>query len=453
MAWPRGLLRELRTLRPLHHVTDPRPTAWLWRAAYRLLLWLIFPFLWFRLWWRGRRTPGQRDRWAERLGWCEPPRESGGIWLHAVSVGEVNTAALLVRELQRRGVSAFITLTTTTVTGRERGTALLGDAVHHVHAPYDYPSAIARFLGHVRPRLAIFVETELWPNTLDACHALDIPTLLANARLSARSARGYGRLGNFGIRVLLSLDAIACQFDATAQRFRELGVNPARLNVTGSMKFDFTPALTLGDASRATWSFADRPVWIAGSTHAGEERVVLDAHRRVLGAVPNCLLILVPRHPERAVDLSGSALRVVLRSGGIAPKLDTQVFIGDVMGELLLLYSLAQVAFVGGSLIPRGGQNPIEPAALGLPVLMGPSDFNFTEVVAALASAGALERIASNDAKAMTTAVALSDAVLRLLANPGERSRRGFAARAVVATHAGATKRVADLVETLLGKP
>ena len=468
------------------------PPPRLWWVAYRLLLWSVFPGLWVRLWWRGKTVPQTRQLWRQRLGWCPRPPAAHGIWVHAVSAGEANTAALLVRELLRRDAAAVITLTTMTPTGRERGMALLGDSVHHVYAAYDYPRAVARFLDRVEPRLAVFIETELWPNTLAACRARGIGTLLANARLSAGSARGYARLGSFGTWLLAQLDVVACQFEAHLERFRQLGVPPARLHVTGSLKFDFVAPPDLAAAAarlRTQWGIGNRPIWVAGSTHPGEERIVLDAHRRVLAQLPDCLLLLAPRHPQRApqVDLAGPPLRVALRAGGV-PTADSQVVICDRMGELLLWYALAQVAFVGGSLIDRGGHNPIEPAALGLPVLMGRSAFNFVEVAAAFAAAGALQWIGSGQAGAVAgdtasgnagsgnlasrnvasgnlasgnsasgnsasdnsasgiAAASLAAAVVALLRDPAGRQRRGAAGQAVIASHRGATGRLADIV-------
>ena len=451
----------------------------LWRIAYRLLIWCAWPVLWLRLWWRGRKMPALRAHWSQRLGWSPLPRAPYGTWIHAVSAGEVAAAALLARELLRREDSAVIVLTTMTSTGRERAMTLLGNTVLHSYAPYDYPSAVRRFLKRVQPQVAVFIETELWPNTLAACRARGVKTLLANARLSEKSMRRYARLGRFGVRMLANLDLIACQFDAHAERFRRLGISATNLRVTGTLKFDAVSPVEPHDRLerlRANWRLEGRPVWVAGSTHAGEEKIVLDAHRRLLIQLPDCLLLLVPRHPERArdVDLSGSSLNVVWRSevgesssaaqtgraeaardtsldGALAA--DTQVVIGDRMGDLLEFYVLAQLAFVGGSLIARGGQNPIEPVVAGLPVLMGPSNVNFAEVVALLVQAGALQIIDPPARRGVATpaavAEALASAVHTLLVNPARRESMVVLGRGVIAARAGATQRVADIVARL----
>lgn len=447
----------MRSVRPTQ---APPPTALLWRVGYRLLLWCAWPVLLLRLWWRGRKLPALRAHWAQRHGWCPRPHRTSGIWIHAVSAGEVVAAALLVRELLHRDASTVILLTTMTSTGRERAIALLGDTVLHSYAPYDYPSVVRRFLNRMQPQVAVFIETELWPNTLAACRARGVRTMLANARLSAKSARGYARLGRFGTRMMASLDVIACQFDSHAARFQQLGVDATRLRVTGTLKFDVGPPLELKDSAaqlRANWRLEGRWVWVAGSTHAGEEKILLDAHRSLLVHRPDCLLLLVPRHPERArnVDLRGSPLNVVWRSDlpSSSVTADTQVVIGDRMGDLPLCYALAQVAlaqvaFVGGSLISRGGHNPIEPVAAGLPVLIGASYFNFAEVVALLLAADAVQ-IVDAAGHGDAAATALASAARELFANPERRAAMLTAGRDVLTAQAGATTRVADIVTSL----
>lgn len=432
------------------------PPALAWRLAYQMLIWAAFPLLWTRLWWRGRRSPALRHHWAERLGYgvTTPALHNVGtaeraprIWIHAVSAGEVMLAVPLIAALLRANPGLIITLTTMTHTGRERAQVLLKNGVQIHYAPYDYVSAVRRFLRRVKPQLAVFVETELWPNTLDVCRNSGVTTLLVNARLSERSARGYARLGEFGARMLGNLDLVACQSAVHAARFAALGVPTQQLMETGSLKFDFaaSPDTAINAQHwRDAWQLTARMVWVAGSTHAGEEQVALDAHRIILRTHPNALLLLVPRHPERAAGVMalGGELRAQLGATHANAAGDIQVLVVDAMGELPACYAVAQVAFVGGSAVPRGGHNPIEPAALGVPVLTGPSDFNFTQVTAAFIEAGALERV--------TNAQTLAAAVVRLFESPTECARRIALGKSVVTQHTGATERVCQLIERLL---
>jgi len=354
----------------------------------------------------------------------------------------------MVRELMARHPDLPITLTCMTPTGSERIQALFGDRVQHCYLPYDLPWAASRFLDRVRPKLAVIMETELWPNHIHQCARRRIPVVLANARLSARSARGYARFAKLTAPMLAELDWIAVQTEAEAERFRQLGARPECVGVTGSIKYDLTidPALPARAAElRAAWGASGRPVWIAASTHAGEDEIILAAHRAVLARRPDALLILVPRHPERFTSVyelsrqSGFASQ--RRSSGESVAAQTQVLVGDTMGELLFLYALADSAFVGGSLVPNGGHNLLEPAALGKPVLSGPHLFNFLEIAAQLRDAGALLEVDGAEALARdleglwadsARAAAMRDAGLGVLrSNQGalERLLAGLAAR------------------------
>jgi 3-deoxy-D-manno-octulosonic-acid transferase len=428
------------------------PAARAGRIAYRLLLALALPVAWARLAWRSRTIPALRERWAERRGVLPFAVQPGGLWLHTVSAGETIAAVPLIRALHARHPALPLLVTTMTHTGSERVQALLGDRVRHVYLPWDAPRAVARFLDAVQPRAAVFFETELWPNVLEACHGRGIRTLLLNGRLSARSAAGYARLGKFARRMLGQLDVVACQGEDHAARFASLGVPPARLQVQGNVKFD----VAIDEATRTAIArlaaaplFAGRPVWIAGSTHAGEEAIVLAAHRALRARFPGALLVLVPRHPERVGEVLAlcDGLRVLRRSAmtGDEAAADVDVLIGDRMGELLMLYGLAQAAFVGGSLVDVGGHNPIEPAALGVPVLMGPADRNFVEVVAAFRRAGALQVVKD--------ASSLGDAVSRLWTDEAHARALAAAGLAVIAAHRGATARMLALLESSLALP
>ncbi|MGX5727101.1 lipid IV(A) 3-deoxy-D-manno-octulosonic acid transferase [Metapseudomonas otitidis] len=418
------------------------------RTLYTLLFHLGLPLVALRLAWRAWRAPAYARRIGERFALGLPPLKPGGIWVHAVSVGESIAAAPMVRELMARHPDLPITLTCMTPTGSERIQALFGDRVQHCYLPYDLPWAASRFLDRVRPKLAVIMETELWPNHIHQCARRRIPVVLANARLSARSARGYARFARLTAPMLAELDWIAVQTEAEAERFRQLGARPECVGVTGSIKYDLTidPALPARAAElRAAWGASGRPVWIAASTHAGEDEIILAAHRAVLARRPDALLILVPRHPERFTSVyelsrqSGFASQ--RRSSGESVTAQTQVLVGDTMGELLFLYALADSAFVGGSLVPNGGHNLLEPAALGKPVLSGPHLFNFLEIAAQLRDAGALLEVDGAEALARDVealwadaarAAAMRDAGLGVLrANQGalERLLAGLAAR------------------------
>ncbi|KIQ00517.1 MULTISPECIES: lipid IV(A) 3-deoxy-D-manno-octulosonic acid transferase [Pseudomonas] len=418
------------------------------RYLYSLLFHLCLPLIGLRLIWRAWRAPAYTKRVGERFALGLPPLRPGGIWVHAVSVGESIAAAPLVRELLARYPDLPITLTCMTPTGSERIRALFPDAqfagrVQHCYLPYDLPWAASRFLERVRPRLAVIMETELWPNYIHQCARRGIPVALANGRLSERSARGYGRFAKLTAPMLAELNLLAVQSQVEAQRFVALGARPETVEVTGSIKFDQqvdTDVLARATALRERWQAQRRPVWIAASTREGEDALVIQAHQQLLATQPDALLILVPRHLERfdsaAAQLREVGLTFVRRSSGEAVDPGVQVLLGDSMGELMFLYGLADVAFVGGSLVETGGHNPLEPAALGLPVIMGPHRFNFQEITAQLLERGALCEVA--DAKALGTQVAV------LLHEPPRAAAMREAGLAVLKSNQGALQRLLD---------
>ena len=372
------------------------------RALYTLLFHLALPLVFARLFWRARRAPAYGARIGERFAVGLPAFQPGGIWVHAVSVGESIAAAPMIRALMERYPLLPITVTCMTPTGSERIEALFGDRVQHCYLPYDLPWAAARFLQRLQPKLAVVMETELWPNHIHQCAQRGIPVALANARLSERSARGYARFAQLTAPMLAELSLIAVQTNAEAARFRKLGAREESVQVTGSIKFDLNidPALPeRASQLRQQWDAMSRPIWIGASTHTGEDEILLSAHRLILAERPDALLILVPRHPERfrsVYELCGKqGFSTVRRSLAELPKPETQVVLGDTMGELLFLFALADVAFVGGSLVPTGGHNLLEPAALGKPVLTGPHLFNFLDIAAQLRDAGALAEVSN----------------------------------------------------------
>ncbi len=386
------------------------------RSLYTVLFHLGLPLIGLRLALRARSAPAYAKRIGERFAFNLPRLKAGGIWVHAVSVGESIAAAPMIRELLVRHPDLPITVTCMTPTGSERiralfGSSEFGDRVQHCYLPYDLPWAAARFLERARPKLAVIMETELWPNHIHQCALRGIPVVLANARLSERSARGYARFAGLTAPMLAQLSWLAVQTEAEAERFRALGARPECVTVTGSIKFDLRidPELSLRAAAlRAEWQAAARPVWIAASTHAGEDESALAAHRQLLQSHPDALLILVPRHPERfdaVFELCKREGFNTLRRSSAAPVVpESAVLLGDTMGELLFLYALADIAFVGGSLVANGGHNLLEPAALGKPVLAGPHLFNFLEIAAQLRAAGALREV--KDAAELYAAVA-----------------------------------------------
>lgn len=418
------------------------------QLLYTTLFYLIQPLIWLRLWVRGRKAPAYRKRWGERYGFYKQPLKPGGILMHSVSVGETLAAIPLVRALRHRYPDLPITVTTMTPTGSERVLSAFGNDVQHVYLPYDLPDALNRFLNAVDPKLVLVMETELWPNLIAALHKRQIPLVIANARLSARSAKGYAKLGDFIRTLLRRITLIAAQNEEDGERFIALGAKRNQLTVTGSLKFDIsvTPQL----ASRAVtlrrqWA-PHRPVWIATSTHEGEESAVIEAHQTLLREFPNLLLILVPRHPERfpdAINLVRQAgLSYITRSSGEVPSSSTQVVVGDTMGELMLLYGIADLAFVGGSLVERGGHNPLEAAAHAIPVLMGPHTFNFKDICARLTQANGLITVAD--------VASLSKEVASLLTDEDYRNFYGRHAVEVLYQNQGALQRLLQLLEPYL---
>lgn len=433
-------------------------------ALYALLLLLARPLVLLRLSWRARKTPEYGKRTGERFGRLPDNIPRSVVWVHTVSAGETIAAAPLIRALAAQlGSSASaprLLVTTMTPTGSAEVRRLFGTTVAHCYAPYDFKDAVQRFVGRVEPTALVLMETEIWPNMIRVTADRNVPVVLLNARLSERSARGYGRVGTLIRPVLRRFTWIACQYAADAERFRALGVSPAQLDVTGSVKFDVAQQRNSREqdvqisALSTSAALDSRPVWIAGSTHPGEDELVLAAHQELQKAFPELCLLLVPRHPERFDEVARLAatrcptqrLSTLLSSSteaGNAPAGDVPaVVVVDVMGLLRPLYGLAQVAFVGGSLIDRGGHNPIEAAVAGVPIIMGPGRHNFVGVCALFAEAGCLHEAAD--------AAQLRAEVARLLADASAREAQGRRARELVAEHAGASARLLTRLLVLL---
>ena len=417
------------------------------RLLYSALLYVVAPLAYLATALRGLRDPSYRDRLSERLGFTQLRFAARPIWIHAVSVGEVQAAAALVRALRSRYPQHPVLVTTATPTGGQRVRALCGDSVRHAYLPYDLPGAVRRFLDRTTPVLAIIMEREIWPNLYRACFARKIPILLASARISARSGQRHLRFAGLFREALACNVTIAAQTAADAERFRALGIAPTALHVTGNIKFDLEiPEDVRRAGSHIRAEFAHRPVWIAGSTHEREEDIVLDAHERVRAARNDALLVLVPRHPNRfdAVKawLRARNVRFVIRSAREAVAADTSVLLVDTLGELLSFYSAANVAFVGGSLVPVGGHNLLEPAALNRPIIVGPHTFNAADIAENFLASGAAVQVES--------ATQLGDAVLDLLTNAARRDQMIARAHELLQANQGALARLLALIEKLL---
>ncbi|WP_426697465.1 lipid IV(A) 3-deoxy-D-manno-octulosonic acid transferase [Aeromonas hydrophila] len=407
-----------------------------YRLLYNLLIHLGLPLALLALYKPKKGKPGFGKRWAEHLGRTPATGQEAPLWIHAVSVGETLAISPFIRALKAERPDLPILLTTTTRTGAEQA-ARLGGLVEHRYAPLDYPWAVAAFLNAVKPRALWVMETELWPNWLAACEARHLPVTIINARLSERSCRRYGRFQGAFDALSRPLTHLLCQHQDDADRFHRLGLGRERLAVTGSIKFDIQLDEQVQAKGRALRQLlgADRPVWIAASTHQGEDEQVLAAFDRVLAAQPSALLILVPRHPERFERVAAlcAPYGCVRRTAGGAVGEHDKVYLGDTMGELPLMLAAADVAFVGGSLVKVGGHNLLEPAALGKPCLSGPAYFNFSDITRQL--------VAQGGAAVVADAAELGEQVSALLADESRRREMGEQARAVVLRNQGALAR------------
>lgn len=419
------------------------------RILYSLLLYLLLPAVLVRLHWKGVRNPAYRRRWPERLGFIRPLSQPGTIWLHAVSVGETRAALPLVRALIQRYPGRRLLITTMTPTGSAQVRELFGDEVAHCYVPYDLPDAVRRFLDRTRPGLALIMETELWPNLFHQCHERGIPLLVANVRMSEKSMRRYLKFAALTRATLQQVSLFAVQFEADALRLRRLGAAPEQIRITGSIKFDIhrPPELeTQAQALRLAWG-QDRQVWLAASTREGEEEAVLAAYRSLKVRFASLLLVLVPRHPERF-----AAVARLCRDAGFATAMrsaqphslnaTTDILLGDTMGELGLFFGAADVAFVGGSLVPTGGHNILEACAAGVPVVFGPHMFNFAEISRLTLERGAGRQVSDAIDLAVVVGAYLADAPLRVAT--------GTAGRRMIEENRGALAANLSMIQTLL---
>lgn len=418
------------------------------RLLYILVSYLLAPVMVLAMLVRGIRDRSYWRGMGQRFGYGAAIAGERSIWVHAVSVGEVQAASVLIREIKLRYPSIPLVLTTVTPTGAAHAARLFGDTVDVRYVPYDLVDSVRRFFRVVNPRIAIILETELWPNLYHECGRRGVPLVLASARISPKSVDRYRKLAGLFRETLSHGIVIAAQSEQDAQRFRSIGANPTRTHVTGNIKFDLSVApetVKAGQALRALYA-PGRAVWIAGSTHDGEEQILLEAHRRLRERLPEALLMLVPRHPNRfdavASVLAAAGVSYARRSGPAPAAIDPAVLLVDTLGELQTFYAAADVAFVGGSLVPIGGHNLLEPAAVSVPVLTGPHNFNAEDIAEMMLAGGAAQVVRDAPSLAVELALLLGNESLRV-----ERGRRGAA---FIDANRGALARLLDLLEPVI---
>lgn len=415
------------------------------RQLYTFMFTLALPAVLLRLYWRGIKAPEYRRRWQERLGCYQHNPVPGVIWFHAVSVGEAEAAFPLIKRLQSLHPQARMLVTCTTPTGSARIRAVLGEQVEHVYLPYDLPWVLERFMRQFEPRLAVFLEKEVWPNLFAACAEQQIPLYVVNARLSARSATAYRKIPSLIRPALASATLIATQTEDDRLRFIEIGADAERVQVLGNIKFDVTVEDEILMAGRQLKQslFAGRLVWIAASTHDNEEAQLLAVYQGLKQQIPQLLLVIAPRHPERfqlvAKLCTELGAVVVTRSSGQTVDELTDVYLADSIGELKMLYAAADLAFVGGSLVAVGGHNVLEPAAVGMPILFGMQMFNFQDIAERMLAAQAA--VQCHDAQAVGAAI------LGLHQSAEYKNRLAENAKSFVKQNQGATARIAQLLQ------
>ncbi|MGJ8669227.1 MAG: 3-deoxy-D-manno-octulosonic acid transferase [Oceanococcus sp.] len=414
---------------------------------YALLIQLLAPLFFVFAWWRGRREPAWREHWPQRRGWVPVAHTASPVWLHAASVGEVNSAASMLRAIQTQYPQLPLYLTAFTPTGVSRWQALAPGAVVSL-LPLDVPVYWRRFFQRVQPRALLVLETECWPHLLLACQQQQVPVSWLSARLGASSKTGMPRLFGRQLlqRALQDVQVIAAQTETDADRFAALGARADRISVVGSLKQDLSIAVDLPVRAQAWREGLQRTqVWLAASTHEGEERIVLEAHQQLLQQYPDALLLLAPRHPRRADEVAGLLDAVGLswqRRSNVQQPQDEQVFLLDTLGELLFFYATCDVAFVGGSLVPIGGHNLLEPAALNKPILSGPHLHTCADTAQPLQALGALQIVLD--------AASLFYTLRSCLDNSEDCQRRGQAAGQYAASQRGALQRSMELLAPLL---
>jgi len=419
------------------------------RRLYTVLLTLILPFIFFRFLWRGIKQPAYRKRWRERMGFIPFGKLSESIWLHAVSVGEVNAALPLINALRARYPHLPLVVTTTTPTGSAQLLKQLS-TIYHVYAPIDLPCFFNRFLKHIQPKLCILMETELWPNLLFCCHRKSVPVFIANARLSSASLKGYSKIKKWLLSVWPCIDTVGVQTPLDLNRFLRIGVPANKLKILGNLKFDMLLPKNIDAITLKLRQIIgqDRLIWVVGSTHEEEEKIILNAFQLILKKYPHLLLILVPRHLPRfdvVADLiKQEKFRFIRRSQMSDEKIpsEVQVLLVDVIGELLSFYAVSDLAFVGGSLVYKGGHNLLEPAAFARPILSGSGLDNFAFIRDLFMQQKALG-IANN-------AEEIANVALSYLDNPQKMNELGKKAQVIFKNNQGALQKHLDIIDSYI---
>ncbi|MBI4005382.1 MAG: lipid IV(A) 3-deoxy-D-manno-octulosonic acid transferase [Gammaproteobacteria bacterium] len=419
------------------------------RFLYSAVLYLLIPLVFVRLIWSSVRNPDYWKRWHERFGYCPVLEDRRPVlWIHAVSVGEVHATKPLINQLLKDYPQYQLLITTMTPTGALSVQQNFSDTVKHRYLPYDLPGSVKRFISRIQPMLFVVMETELWPNLFHYCRAKAIPVILANARMSVQSTKGYAHLPQLARKTLSDISLIAAQSKADADRLIQLGAPPDNVTVMGNLKFDIKLPYSLVEQSQSLRRdlSVNRPAWIAASTHEGEEKIILDAFASVLKQHHHCLLIIAPRHPERfnnVVELCEKyGYQTVRKSEEVRCDEHIQVFVLDTLGELPMFYAASDIAFIGGSLVPIGGHNMLEPASLGVPVIIGPYVHNFMEISQLLQDSGA--------AWTVSDAEQLADKVNQLLADANLRHNAGEKGRQMVETNRGSINRLMQSLQPYL---
>jgi 3-deoxy-D-manno-octulosonic-acid transferase len=418
------------------------------RFFYSCLFYLLIPFILLRLLWRGIKAPAYRSRWRERFALYNQKFPQGVIWFHAVSVGEAEALFPLVRQMQKQHPDAKLLITTTTPTGSARVKAVMQETVAHVYLPYDVPDAVNRFMQCFKPKLAVIMETEIWPNLFISCGKNNIPLYIINARLSEKSSRGYQKIPALVRPALAQVSLIATQTQDDASRFIAIGADCEKVLILGNIKFDveIPQAIIEQGLEIKADLFRDRFVWMIASTHKDEEAMFLEIYKEIKQKIPELLLVLVPRHPERFADVKKLCeqlqLPVVMRTAGDRVNTETDVYLVDSMGELKMLYAASDVAFVGGSMVPRGGHNILEAAAVGVPVMFGPYMVNFKEIARGVLSHNAAIQCRNKDE--------LVNSILALYEQPVYRKALAEKGREFVRENQGAITRICIMLDQVI---
>jgi len=414
------------------------------RQIYTLVLWLLLPYVFFHLLWRARKQPEYLSHIPERFGFYKVQTDKPIIWLHTVSVGETRAASTLIKRLQVSYPDHTILLSHTTPTGRDASEQLYGDSVIRVYLPYDYPFAIQRFLQHFKPRIGVLLETEIWFNLIHQSNTLLIPLLLLNARLSEKSARSYKRFTSLTKTGLSQLNLVAAQSTEDAVRLASLGAE--NVTVMGNLKYDIEPPKPIHETGKHLRNLfgLNRPIFLAASTRAGEEKLLLESLNQI--DLPGLLTVIVPRHPQRFEEVASliaqHGIQFQRRSENLPVSADTKVVLGDSMGEMLAYYVACDITFIGGSLLPLGGQNLIEACAVGTPVLIGPHTYNFSQATMLAIENGAAIRIQNADNLAQT--------LHQLLLQPEKLAQMGKAGLSFVNANKGATEKALSKINQAL---